>query len=69
MVAVMEEAPTSCLTLDGCAMAALQAYLMELKWDACELSGWVRAQLELLPALNVNLDFHGRELQDAQSSG
>lgn len=38
-------------------MAALQAYLMELKWDASELNDWVREPMDLLPSLNLNVDF------------
>ena len=38
-------------------MAALQAYLMEMGWDAAVLDDWVRQATGLLPANQLSLDF------------
>ena len=44
-------------------MAALQAYLMEMGWDAGALDDWVRAPTGIMPAVQLNIEFPWPYLQ------
>ena len=38
-------------------MAALQAYLMEMNWDASTLDDWVRAPTGIMPVAQLNIEY------------